>query len=1578
MENKEDIIKRRAPPPPVSKKPTLFENKNTKSKVDHLSSKQENLSKIPNGSLKKKLTTPLAFTEHLNKVVANVPDTKSSLEKLRDNSSSEKKKNHLNHVNLSGQTDLAAVTKEFEKMYPKPKIVINHLEPKTTADIPKSEKTNSLTEVSNITGTWKTDERVHHEGDDTLDFTLSDEGFDTSTCIEIEGSSPFKNEEIMIVPPPPPVVDFSDDESSNDESLQLNLSSSLYMGPVPPSPTESLNSEFFIPPPPPPDIDEFSENSSIDSQSLLENTVAGEFDFSLGLSSQGESGSDLELPGLNDDNIQIGSREKFVQNGSTNKNNFNLQSEPLSTSINLSTENEATSAKFPSKNVMRNPIPVICIDELKNKIGDEKVETKEKMKYIPTFFEGEKTKINDKPLNMDKNTNSGKTISSAIFSNREKEKKKEFKTTAITAEAATASNIDVDSGHSTAQSQEVSDSEKKLLTELNNEHSLELLNPENKSRSRESSTTMRRKVFRKSSNASRTSKTWSSYDSTDEEETEHPLKVNLREMLLNHMHSLESDTDTEYNFDRSNKPSAQTVEENKQTHIVSSDSEIETHLNDLDVNEWTSDDVGEWLTLIGLPHLKRIFAGKDIDGKALIDIDMKLLDEMDIDSNEDQELILSEIYALQNPGDGDLELSMLDALEKSSGEEREKMLALIKALQAPSNESYINSYLTSKPSLKDSSKSPEIVAEDADLRSDTPVDANVEPDVDDVTDTGALDDKEALMRRLAADVYDPTMEDDNTNDSHLSPEPEKTKKKSKRKGFFASLRRKGNKKNKSDVSQSTTDILSQSNPQGVVKILYTPPNGNDEIEIRLLVSLRTTSKEVCRMCLDYLSLHEDVQCFFIVISRKDRKVQNVDLTPTECPLMFQYKWTDLNTYQFELKQRFDGYIIVNNEDILQQEMISVKLGVSSHTTAKDIIPVLLKKFKEKEDAKSFFLQQSEKDDRIPADVVLLDLPLSGYKFHVFKLVNSSSDRPKPRTVSFTEVKKMETKVSLLQKQVDKLTNQVEEYKRSEAKLKQQNEDYQINVRRLEKDIQNKTNELKKLQDENQKRDRHQSSPMDDKETNTLKEENNKLQHEMKDLKYQLEHYEKSLSTYKESKILVEKDFEKMQEKNRKLNMLNEELKDKMEGLQSTQRNKSSDSSEQMKKLYSENKDNLNRIRLLEDKLAETEHRLSQQQIDQETDSAEVLELRNRTDVLEHQVLEKDSKLLELEYKIQKKERDIRELEDQMEDEQRKKKKEMEAKDVSERKNEDLLMKMDNLKQQMVEKEKHIQSLKNQINKQEKKLNKQKSVVETERNERYNEIQNLRRVQQDEISVVEGKLESLQKLLVEKDLNRKQNEFDFAKQKEELQVTIKDLERKLSARDVIIERLENKLAKSDLNISSHFQDQQASLQGREEKIQQLEMQIAKLESEQASKLREMGNNVRTKENVISKLENRVKKMETSNRDNVKKFETLITEKDRLLQQVNDDRDKEAKELKTRVRTCEENLSERDKQLKDITRKTSDMKTSYETRMKKRDKEYRQQKFLLEKVLEIVNNKSPSLLLHLQESLDNEDSESPRYS
>lgn len=59
--------------------------------------------------------------------------------------------------------------------------------------------------------------------------------------------------------------------------------------------------------------------------------------------------------------------------------------------------------------------------------------------------------------------------------------------------------------------------------------------------------------------------------------------------------------------------------------------------------------------------------------------------------------------------------------------------------------------------------------------------------------------------------------------------------------------------------------------QGMVKIHWTPQNATNETVIKLLVSMNTASQEVCVMCLDYLALIEDVKCFFIVISRKDRK-----------------------------------------------------------------------------------------------------------------------------------------------------------------------------------------------------------------------------------------------------------------------------------------------------------------------------------------------------------------------------------------------------------------------------------------------------------------------------------------------------------------------------------------------------------------------------------------------------------------------------------------------------------------------------------------------------------------------------------
>lgn len=58
----------------------------------------------------------------------------------------------------------------------------------------------------------------------------------------------------------------------------------------------------------------------------------------------------------------------------------------------------------------------------------------------------------------------------------------------------------------------------------------------------------------------------------------------------------------------------------------------------------------------------------------------------------------------------------------------------------------------------------------------------------------------------------------------------------------------------------------------MLKILATQPEGKGEsIEIPLLVSMTTSARDVCQMCLQYLHLEEDVKCYNIAISRIDRK-----------------------------------------------------------------------------------------------------------------------------------------------------------------------------------------------------------------------------------------------------------------------------------------------------------------------------------------------------------------------------------------------------------------------------------------------------------------------------------------------------------------------------------------------------------------------------------------------------------------------------------------------------------------------------------------------------------------------------------
>ena len=106
----------------------------------------------------------------------------------------------------------------------------------------------------------------------------------------------------------------------------------------------------------------------------------------------------------------------------------------------------------------------------------------------------------------------------------------------------------------------------------------------------------------------------------------------------------------------------------------------------------------------------------------------------------------------------------LDALDKTSGEERAKMLSLISALQDTSNDAYINnSYISSPTSpVVSPPQSPDIVIGHMNGESISPLSKSNDFAIVNKTKIRNELDKENMMKLLAANVYDPDNDEDNT------------------------------------------------------------------------------------------------------------------------------------------------------------------------------------------------------------------------------------------------------------------------------------------------------------------------------------------------------------------------------------------------------------------------------------------------------------------------------------------------------------------------------------------------------------------------------------------------------------------------------------------------------------------------------------------------------------------------------------------------------------------------------------------------------------------------------------------------
>lgn len=106
----------------------------------------------------------------------------------------------------------------------------------------------------------------------------------------------------------------------------------------------------------------------------------------------------------------------------------------------------------------------------------------------------------------------------------------------------------------------------------------------------------------------------------------------------------------------------------------------------------------------------------------------------------------------------------LDTLDKTSGEERAKMLSLISALQDTSNDAYINnSYISSPTSpVVSPPQSPDIVIGHMNGESISQLSKSNDFAIVNKTKIKNELDKENMMKLLAANVYDPDNDEDNT------------------------------------------------------------------------------------------------------------------------------------------------------------------------------------------------------------------------------------------------------------------------------------------------------------------------------------------------------------------------------------------------------------------------------------------------------------------------------------------------------------------------------------------------------------------------------------------------------------------------------------------------------------------------------------------------------------------------------------------------------------------------------------------------------------------------------------------------
>ncbi|XP_031557349.1 uncharacterized protein LOC116293984 [Actinia tenebrosa] len=423
--------------------------------------------------------------------------------------------------------------------------------------------------------------------------------------------------------------------------------------------------------------------------------------------------------------------------------------------------------------------------------------------------------------------------------------------------------------------------------------------------------------------------------------------------------------------------------------------------------DWTEDDALHWLQHVGLGHFKEQFKAHHVDGKTLKNINFQLLEEIGISAPDERELVLSEIYELDNPSEEEhLEAEIQDALETASEQDKEKILAVLTALRSPTLN---HSMEFPKQQSPQESGSPMDSDPGYHMSSDATSLASSVTASDEHTRTNVTPSHSQHSDLHSASGYGQGQEDTRKEGQKEAVQHKKTKEKKKKKS-------KTNKKEKKSISKFWDSLsishksskltklfgskklnpamqyLLQSGPQGIVRVYPTALSGQTKY-CSFMVSMTTTSAQVVRMVLDKYDVVADPLRYYLCEIGLGKGGVNQVLEEGGCPLTWQCRWNDPEKFRFEMRSRDEGSVRMLFEmEEYKGDLDYRSIAVSSRTPCKDVLPLIIKKYDLPGNVEDYQLMEvsedNEDDRRVVTDHVCpLRLQMAWNEpDHVFRLV----------------------------------------------------------------------------------------------------------------------------------------------------------------------------------------------------------------------------------------------------------------------------------------------------------------------------------------------------------------------------------------------------------------------------------------------------------------------------------------------------------------------------------------------------------------------------------------------------------------